>query len=743
MRQKALSLALMICFCLTFIVPAAADEEEGVIFMDDFSGSSLSGAWGHIYGKNSNDISLDTEQKALKYVMAEDDGQIGPQRDFSPNEIRGWGGQLLTVSWKCRAENEGTGVRLNITSDGNELNIFGDAGGAPVPAGEWAEYTVELEFTEVMENADFCLMFKLPGEKNTIYFKDLTIMGKASDYDPAGRAPFEWDNTGKTGKEIGDGNPLFTQRFGADPAWVEYDGRLYVYMTNDTPIYDGDGNIVDNHYGNIKHINVISSADLMNWIDHGSIPVAGAGHVAAWAGNSWAPSVACKEINGKDTFFLYFANGGMGVGVLRGESPIGPWEDPIGKNLVSHSTPNCRSSVVPWCFDPAVFIDDDGTAYLYFGGGVPGTQSANPKSARVVQLGDDMVSIVGTPQEIDAPYFFEAADMVKYGDTYYFSYCSNWQGKLSGDSPGQCQIAYMVSDHPMGPFTYQGMILRNPGDLFGVLYNNNHQSVIQFKDKWYLLYHATLVSDAKGVRNASGGQVNYRSAHMNELFFQPDGTIAEVQGDRKGVPQIATLDPYRRVEAETIAWSSSVKTAMEDPTQLSSLNLIVTGLKNGDWIAVSQADFGTEGALSFVASVHGKQSGTIELRLDSPDGPVVGSVPVNVRNGFETASANIQKVTGVHDVYMLFKGTDGELFDFDWWQFSAAEASNPTQPDEQKDNDPEDDQQPEEPENSEEPNEAVETPEKPGSGMTGWLIAAGAIAVVGGALFLIFRKRGK
>lgn len=540
------------------------------------------------------------------------------------------------------------------------------------------------------------------------------------------------------GKDVGNSNPLYTQHFGADPWGLEYNGRLYVYMTNDTIQRDGDGNVVDNSYGQIKHINVISSDDLVNWTDHGSIPVAGPGNVAEWAGNSWAPAVVYKNINGKDTFFLYFANSGNGVGVLRGESPIGPWEDPIGKNLVDHKTPNCEGSKVPWCFDPAVFIDDDGTAYLYFGGGIPSNQEEHPKSARVVQLGDDMVSIVGEPVEIDAPYFFEDAGVHKYGDKYYFSYCSNWQGTGDEDAPGQAQIAYMVGDSPMGPFSYVDVILKNPGTLFGILWNNNHHAITKFKDQWYLLYHATLVSDASGIRSASGAQVNYRSTHINELVIGADGKIEPVAGDREGVTQLQTFNPYERVEAETIAWCGGINTIMEDPNQQSSVNLFVTDIKNGSWISVSQANFGSISPTSITARVAGTLGGQIELRLDSTDGPVIGTLDIGAESDWDTVTAGItESVTGVHDLYMIFKGSinNVELFDFDWWQlgYDDATTEEPAETPANTETDP-----------SPSPSAPSEEPTNE-SGGNGWLvwIVVGAVAVLaaGTAVFVGMKKK--
>ena len=170
-------------------------------------------------------------------------------------------------------------------------------------------------------------------------------------------------------KADGENNPLFTQRFGADPGVMEYNGRVYVYTTNDVIEYDSDGKVTENTYAQVNKINCLSSEDLVNWTDHGAIPVAGTDGIAKWATCSWAPCAAHKTINGKEKFFLYFCNGGNGVSVLTADSPTGPWTDPLGKAMITRATPNC--SDITWLFDPAVMVDDNGTGYLCFGGGVP------------------------------------------------------------------------------------------------------------------------------------------------------------------------------------------------------------------------------------------------------------------------------------------------------------------------------------------------------------------------------------
>ncbi|MBO4398673.1 MAG: family 43 glycosylhydrolase, partial [Lachnospiraceae bacterium] len=128
----------------------------------------------------------------------------------------------------------------------------------------------------------------------------------------------------KTLKKPGEHNPLMTQRFGADPYALVYNGRIYIYMTADVIETNEDGSPKPNSYQKINKINVLSSDDMVNWTDHGSIFAAGDEGAAKWGGNSWAPAAACKEIDGKMKFFLYFANSGNGIGVLSADSPVGP-----------------------------------------------------------------------------------------------------------------------------------------------------------------------------------------------------------------------------------------------------------------------------------------------------------------------------------------------------------------------------------------------------------------------------------
>ncbi|ACX65540.1 Carbohydrate binding family 6 [Paenibacillus sp. Y412MC10] len=469
------------------------------------------------------------------------------------------------------------------------------------------------------------------------------------------------------GKIPPNGNPVVSHKFGADPYALAVDGRVYLYNTYDALEYDGDGNVKDNSYSTINKLSVISSSDLVNWTDHGAIQVAGPTGAAAWATQSWAPAAAHKVIHGEDRFFLYFANNASSIGVLTSDSPVGPWIDPIGKPLITRNTPGVEG--VTWLFDPAVLVDDDGKAYIYFGGGVPEGKAEMPDTARVMQLGEDMVSVLGEAVTIPAPYMFEDSGINKFGGKYYYTYCSNFSGGTRPEnSPPPGEIAYMVSEHPMGPWIYKGTILKNPGHFFGVG-GNNHHVIFQLRQNWYIAYHAQTLSKSMGVPKG------YRSTHLNRVYFEPDGTIREIVADMEGVKGIQPLNPFQRTEAVTMAWNAGIQvnTSMAAEDSQGSPILRVTDIHDRDWIAVANADFG-KGASAFTAWVSGIDAGgRLELRLDRPDGERIGKVDVPPSSGTEQRrefSIEVSGASGIHHLYFIFTGQrDQRLFDFEAWQF--------------------------------------------------------------------------
>ena len=456
-------------------------------------------------------------------------------------------------------------------------------------------------------------------------------------------------------KDLNQGNPCMTQRFTADPGVMEYNGRVYVYTTNDEYMYS-NGQVTENNYSNIKTINCMSSSDMVNWTDHGSINVAGNTGAAKWAACSWAPTAAHKTINGKEKFFLYFANNANGIGVLTSDSPTGPWVDPIGRPLVSRSTANCQG--VTWLFDPAVLVDSDGTGYLYFGGGVPNGQAANPKTARVVKLGADMISLADTPTTIDAPYMFEDSGINKIGNTYYYSYCTNWSSRPNNNTPKVAVIAYMTSNSPKGPFTYRGTVLENPGKFFGCT-GNNHHTIVQFKNKNYIFYHS------QWLENKMGTNKGYRSTHVDEVNIG-NGKIYESKGTLTGVKQLSNVNPYTSNKMSNMAWQGGIKVIGQGNTTVE--------MNRGDWIGVSNVDFNS-GVASISLRAASRTGATIKVCTDNPQGPVVGyiSIPNTGSNYvFKNVSANISNVSGVKKLFFV-ASNDCMI---DTWQFSKNPTSN-------------------------------------------------------------------
>ncbi|MFD6567869.1 glycoside hydrolase family 43 protein [Micromonospora profundi] len=500
------------------------------------------------------------------------------------------------------------------------------------------------------------------------------------------------------GKLPGEHNPLIGHKFGADGFGFVHDGRVYLYLTNDTQGYAPDpvtGVSPGINYGDINQITVISSTDLVNWTDHGEIQVAGPDGVARFTANSWAPGIARKVVDGEEKFFLYYANSGDSTNVITGSTPLGPWTSERTSTLINDSTPGAED--VAWKFDPTPFVDDDGRPYLYFGGGPASTgmpsaeRFNNPKNLRVIALGDDMVSTEGVAVVVDAPVAFEAGHVFTRGGRYYFSYSSHFGGSDFGGSqqpipgyPDAGQIGYLISDDPMSwpKETYAGVLFPNQSEFFGAgTGGNNHQSVFEFEGRYYFTYHAPTLNKRINGDTTQG----YRSPHIQELTFRPDGTIEQVVGTYAGVEQVRHFDPYRVFEAETFGWSKGVVTSKADrpSAQLDAAapNLVVSDIQDGDWTALSSVDFGDDGARSVTATVRALATGArIQVRLDGVDGPLVGMIAVDSPAGqWAEVRAELTGVSGVHHVYFTFSGPTGvELFEIDSWAFEAATAPSPS-----------------------------------------------------------------
>lgn len=264
--------------------------------------------------------------------------------------------------------------------------------------------------------------------------------------------------------------------FHADPSARVFDGKLYVYPTHDLP--------------NMKHWDevdwhVFSTEDLTKWTDHG---VVFSLKEITWATNeAWAPD--CIERNGK--YYFYFPAGGQ-IGVAVSDSPTGPFKDALGQPLIKSKEAGIR-----YCIDPNVFIDDDGQAYLYFGGG---------RQLGVVKLKADMVTRDGPIQILDLPKFYEGVWIHKRHGIYYASYPTRASQAVQANV-----MVYSMAKSPLGPWEYKGQIIDNHSP-------NVHGSITEFKGQWYLFYHVAAAPDKRE-----------RQVCVEPLFYNGDGTIKLIQ----------------------------------------------------------------------------------------------------------------------------------------------------------------------------------------------------------------------
>lgn len=290
------------------------------------------------------------------------------------------------------------------------------------------------------------------------------------------------------------GNPIFTSIFTADPsAHVWSDGRLYVYPSHD--MFPSRGSDLMDKY------HVFSTDNMVDWVDEGEILSA---KDVPWGrpegGFMWAPDAAYKD----GTYYYYFPhpsdtnwNNSWKIGVATSSQPAkdftvqGYINGLPGGNLI----------------DPAVFRDDDGSYYLYAGGG--GTSYG-------AKLGADMISIDGQLKTFtELEDFHEATWVFKRNGSYYLTYADG--------NPGANRMRYATSSSPLGPWTNKGVLLDS---VYGS--ETTHGSIVEYKGNWYLFYHNAKIS--------SNGTL--RSVSVDRLYFNTDGTIQKVIQTTEGVPAV-------------------------------------------------------------------------------------------------------------------------------------------------------------------------------------------------------------
>ena len=468
-----------------------------------------------------------------------------------------------------------------------------------------------------------------------------------------------------TSMQVAAQNPFVQTWYTSDPAPLVHDGTMYVYTGHDEDNAD---------FFWMQEWRVYSSRDMVNWQDHGS-PLAL--ETFSWADDrAWAGQTV--ERNGK--FYWYICahskiSNGMAIGVAVSDSPTGPFKDAIGKPLFENGS---------WDhIDPTVMIESlplspsqgGGTkqqAWIMWG---------NPQ-VYYAKLNDDMISIDGEVRKLDmteeafgSPAMNKREKGKKYKDSYVEGPWLMSASRTSHLAPRKYyllyaaggvpeHISYSTAPSPAGPWTYAGEImpLSDTGSF------TNHCGVADFNGHSYFFYHTGKLP---------GGGGFGRSVAVEEFKYNADGSFPTILPTDEGVKPIATFDPYRRVEAETMAFSHGVKTEQND-----EIGVYVTDIHNGDYIKLQNVDLGLNTPRQFIARVaSGLRGGQMEVRLDSIGGELLATLDVPATGGWEkwqTLTVDLAPRTSYlapRDLYLVFTGRKGpKLFNFDWWELRGLQS---------------------------------------------------------------------
>lgn len=460
-------------------------------------------------------------------------------------------------------------------------------------------------------------------------------------------------------------NPILSLHYSAPDGephvWRQDPDTLYLYASNDrTGGFNMD-----------PWQSVWSTKDLLEWTEHK--PGFDARQAVDFDDVQALPASDCIEKDGK--YYYYFTAAGKQC-VAFSDRPEGPFLN--ARPIEGTEFPNCG--------DPAVFVDDDGSAYLYWG----------QFSLRGCRLKDNMYELDESTLDTmliteEEHGFHEGSSMRKRGDKYYLIYCDTDRGAAT------C-LSYAVGKTPLGPFEKRGVIIDNQDcDLAAW---NNHGSIVCFHDQWYIVYH----------RACFGYEMGGRKACMEPIFFDENGDIAEVKMTTQG-PE-GPIDARKKMEAwraccfyreagqgkplsDNFFWKTPVS-GWRRTVELNSIRNAkdmgvraahyvdhgvhreyLTKFTAGDAAVYRYLDFGS-GVERFVCSASSYLAhARMEIHIDGADGPCIGMCEITDTNGFgpwnfTTFSCGVERVTGVHEVCLKTYPVGepgGWLCDLDWFYF--------------------------------------------------------------------------
>ena len=438
--------------------------------------------------------------------------------------------------------------------------------------------------------------------------------------------------------------PLFQTKYTADPSPLVVGDTLFLYTSHDASPEDIPDENEKSSAGFFMYDWLLwSTTDMVNWTEHGAVASLKDFPWRSRENGAWA--IQTVERNGK--YYLYAPLHGHGIGVLEADSPYGPFKDPLGKPLVWDQS--------NWYdIDPSVFTDDDGQAYMYWG---------NPHTFWA-KLGEDMTSLTSEVTKLPhIPNYQEGPWFYKRNGHYYLGFASTCCPEALG---------YAMSDSPTGPWEWKGYIMeptqRDRGNHPGIVDYKGHSYV--FGQNYDLMHLETFEHHER------------RSVSATEISYHADGTIQQVPYwlDQQPMKQLHWLNPYQRVEAETMAWGYGLKSAKmgiantgvvaDMPASTGKKNMYIYDINDGEYIRLRGVDFG-KGAKQFQMIAAANGTTTITLHLDSNKGPVIGTVTIGKTGSVEkyrTFNGKVKNATGVHDLYLCFDKTHGDVR-LDWWQF--------------------------------------------------------------------------
>ncbi|SFD93041.1 glycoside hydrolase family 43 protein [Flavobacterium phragmitis] len=414
--------------------------------------------------------------------------------------------------------------------------------------------------------------------------------------------------------------PIIQTKYTADPAPMVYKDTVFLYTSHDED--DATG---------FKMLDwlLYTSTDMVNWTDRGAVASLKDFSWARQDNGAWA--IQTIERNGK--FYLYAPMHGNGIGVLVSDSPYGPFKDPLGKRLIE--TDHKWNDI-----DPSPFIDDDGQAYLYWG---------NP-DVYYVKLNEDMISYSGDViKEPTKPKNYQEGPWIyKRKGKYYLSYASTCCPE---------GIGYAMSNSPTGPWEYKGMVIEASDKTRG-----NHPGIIDYKGKSYVFGHSYDV-----LKRETSTFYERRSVDLDEIVYNPDGTIKTLSYfSVDGPAAVGDINPFKRVEAETIAWSEGVKSNKDEKR-----GVFITQIDNNDYIEVKAVNF-KKSPKAFLVNASSVSGGKIEIRLDGKDGTLLGVCDIKNTGGqdnWKDFTCKVKKVKGLQNIFFVFKGEGKSMFNLDWWTF--------------------------------------------------------------------------